>query len=215
MTSAPANAPTTAFWGPCRTAGSCPRDRAAKDDTAFIGGAQLGYNVLLQSFLIGVEGDLMGNSAHANRCVSLGPIAGFVPFTGTADTKVEWLSTLRGRLGILVTPAVLAYATGGIAYAGVERKFSSQFSPANPSGYFGKDEDGKFGWTVGGGLEWAIADRVTLGTEYLYVDLDAADQFVASGRPGVGGCTATNCIFTVQTSDIDMQIARLKLNFAF
>jgi outer membrane immunogenic protein len=114
-----------------------------------------------------------------------------------------------------VTPTVLAYATGGVAYAGVERKYSGQFSPASPAGHFGKSEDQKFGWTVGGGLEWAIADGVTLGTEYLYIDLDAADQFVARGQPGVGGCTATNCIFTVQASDVDMQIARMKLNFAF
>jgi outer membrane immunogenic protein len=215
MTSTPANAATGTFWGPCATTGACPRDRAGNDDNGFIGGGQLGYNWQLQGFLVGVEGDIQGNSADSSRTVTRSGVAGFVPFTGTADTKIEWLSTLRGRVGVLVAPTVLAYATGGVAYAGIERKFSAQFSPASPASYSGKDEGEKFGWTVGGGLEWVIGDRVTLGAEYLYVDLDAKDQFTAAGTAGVGGCTTRNCIFTVQSSDLDMQIARLKLNFGF
>jgi opacity protein-like surface antigen len=58
MTSAPANAATGAFWGPCFLAGACPRDRAGEDDTAFFGGGQLGYNWKLQGLVVGVEGDL-------------------------------------------------------------------------------------------------------------------------------------------------------------
>ena len=214
MTSAPANAGTAAFWAGCFAVGGCPRNRAADEDTGFIGGAQLGYNAQFQSFLIGIEGDIQGISADNSRSVTAAA-PGFVPFTGTAETKLEWLSTLRGRLGVLVTPTVLAYATGGLAYAGVERTFRAQFAPASPAGHFGKSEDQEFGWTVGGGLEWAIAKQVTVGAEYLYVDFDAAEQFSAVGQPGVGGCTAVNCNFTVQASDFDMQIARLKLNFGF
>lgn len=167
-----------------------------------------------QSFLIGIEGDIQGISADTSRSVSTS-VPPFVPFTGTAETDVEWLSTLRGRLGVLVTPTVLAYATGGLAYASIERTFSAQFAPGSPAGHLGKSEDNEFGWTVGGGLEWVIAKQVTVGTEYLYVDFDAAEQFSAVGQPGVGGCTAVNCNFTVQASDFDMQIARLKLNFGF
>ena len=134
MTSAPANAATTAFWAGCFAVGACPRDRASDEDTGFIGGAQLGYNVQFQSFLIGIEGDIQGMSADTSRSVATSGIPAFVPFTGTAETKVEWLSTLRGRLGVLVTPTVLAYATGGLAYAGVERTFSAQFAASVSGG---------------------------------------------------------------------------------
>ena len=34
--------------------------------------------------------------------------------------RVDWLGTVRARLGFLVTPNLLAYGTGGLAYGKVE-----------------------------------------------------------------------------------------------
>ena len=35
------------------------------------------------------------------------------------EKNTDWLGTLRGRVGYLVTPKLLGYATGGFAFGGV------------------------------------------------------------------------------------------------
>ena len=36
-----------------------------------------------------------------------------------ASKSLDYLGTVRGRLGYLFTPTLLVYATGGLAYGGV------------------------------------------------------------------------------------------------
>ena len=40
---------------------------------------------------------------------------------GTADHRLKWFGTFRGRVGVLVDPRVLLYVTGGLAY-GADRQ---------------------------------------------------------------------------------------------
>ena len=42
--------------------------------------------------------------------------AGVTGTSLTVDQHLEWFGTVRGRAGILATPKVLLYATGGFAY---------------------------------------------------------------------------------------------------
>ena len=89
----------------------------------FLGGGQVGYNYqLMQSFVIGAEADiqgLAGNSGTAN-------FTGFSSGNGTSYTTVgkassnlQYIGTVRGRVGYLVMPTLLAYGTAGFAYGGV------------------------------------------------------------------------------------------------
>ena len=103
---------------------------------------------------------------------------------------------MRGRLGYLATPTLLAYATGGLAYGGV--KSSANISQDN-LGIFGADPQAfsssgnysgtRTGWVVGGGLEWMFAPNWSLKAEYLHYDLGRA-TYALSALTYYGGFTA-------------------------
>jgi len=153
-----------------------------------IGGVQAGYNYRLRSgLLFGVEADItFPNYLTSNSVVSL--LA-----TPQSDVTEQWdyVATARGRVGYASGPW-LAYATGGLAFAG-ERFLNS---PAN-----GSDEkvlNTRLGWAAGGGLEYAFAPHWSARLEYLYSRFERADIRFPSG--------------TQYTSTLDFQSLSLGLN---
>jgi outer membrane immunogenic protein len=73
------------------------------------------------------------------------------------------------------------FVTGGLALGGLQAEVFG-FGPIGPN--FDKTA---FGYTVGGGAEWALTDRMTVKAEYLYVDLANEDLNVSvSGYESVG-----------------------------
>ena len=91
----------------------------------FIGGGQIGYNwELNESFVVGVEADIQGiaNGADSGTSASLlpTPTAGLDFLTvSSASKSLDYLGTVRGRVGYLLTPTLLAFASGGLAYGGM------------------------------------------------------------------------------------------------
>jgi outer membrane immunogenic protein len=87
--------------------------------------------------------------------------------------NITTLGTVRGRVGWLATPDLLLYATGGVAVADV--KMATFFVPTgilggnctNSSCGFGAVSATNAGPTVGGGLEYALSNSITLKGEYL------------------------------------------------
>jgi outer membrane immunogenic protein len=70
-----------------------------------IGGAQTGYNWQSGSWLIGLETDIQATNQRATKASCNPTIAGFDAPVGIWHYhKVDWFSTLRGRLGVIVTP---------------------------------------------------------------------------------------------------------------
>ena len=64
----------------------------------------------------------------------------------------------------------MAYVTGGAAFGCIKTNIA----------VFGNTSDSKIGWTVGGGVEAAIAGPWTAKVEYLYVDLGHPDSVFGS-----------------------------------
>ena len=125
--------------------------------TGATGGVQAGYNWRLNSgFLLGVEGDIsFPNYLPSNHVVSSAATA-----LSSAEERWDYVASLRARLGY-TTGAFLFYATGGAAFAG-ERFL------ATPTG--GNEEKvlhTRFGWTAGGGVEYAFAPHWSARLEYL------------------------------------------------
>ena len=87
----------------------------------FLGGGQIGYKYQLNRFVLGVEADIQGSSLRTRHGFSLlTPAAVHTVATAVENEKnVDWLGTLRGTIGYTITPTLLAYATGGLAYGGV------------------------------------------------------------------------------------------------
>ncbi|MEF3365863.1 outer membrane protein [Methylocystis sp. 9N] len=146
----------------------------------FIGGGQIGYNwQFYNSFVAGVEADIQGVAGSSSRrgfATALGDQFGNTITSAVSVSKsLDYLGTVRGRLGWLFTPTLLIYGTGGLAYGGVNTSASiSQFitnpflGPAFGSGSF---SDTRVGWTAGGGVEWMFWPNWSAKVEYLYYDL--------------------------------------------
>ncbi len=126
----------------------------------------------------------------------------------------DWLFTLRGRAGVLVTPALLLYGTGGLAGANVKANnlFTDTFATANESASI---SDTRYGWTAGIGGEYALLNGWSIKAEYLYVDLGrtsvTSTNLTAFGPPAIP--FPTN-VFT-HTVDLRSNIRRVGANYKF
>ena len=136
------------------------------DLDGFIGGAQLGYNLQSESLVIGVETDIsfLDLDEYDHRIVDIAP---YPPHDYTSSQSLDWLGTTRLRLGYAFERTVL-YATGGVAYGDAEFSYALLFPESNLSTGASKF---KVGWTIGGGVDYAIGDAIALRAEYLYYDL--------------------------------------------
>lgn len=174
------------------------------DDGGFTGGAQIGYNYQIGSFVIGLETDIQWADTDNNidvRFVPAGAPGTFVPGVFESDAP-EWWGSVRARAGVAID-RVLIYATGGLAYT-----------------------DDNTGWALGGGLEWALpvnwfgSSAVTFGLEGLWLSFDDDDDddfdgFVGTFTPAGGGPVAVFAPDIGRNQDNDFFVARAKLNFKF
>jgi outer membrane immunogenic protein len=163
-------------------------------------GGQVGYNWVGSGWLFGFEGDLQwsGEKGRATfTCattalpgiviggvcvpgVTAGLPAGFTGATLTLEQHIQWFGTLRGRAGWLVTPSVLLYATGGLAFGSI--RSSGALTSIGPnlqivSSLFSNTKTNA-GWTIGGGIEGHLGGNWTGKLEYLYMDLGSVTNQV-------------------------------------
>ena len=165
----------------------------------FIGGFQAGYNLQTASnFVVGFETDIqgiLGKSANGSLGGAGAPAAfpdETIVSNVTSSSKLDYIGTARGRIGYLITPTVLLYGTGGLAYGQVSTT-TSVFQanlPLTPSfGSAGTVNATRVGWTAGGGLEWMIMPNLSLKAEYLYYNLGSVTNnlgaltFIESDAP--------------------------------
>lgn len=126
--------------------------------SGFTGGAQIGYDWQIDNFVIGAVADIAYTDYKADVSAS-------VPgFGGEAESKLQYLGTVRGRLGYAWDRALI-YGHGGFAYGKSEQSIS-----LNGTEIFSGSQN-RTGWTVGAGIEYKLTDHVSFGTEYAYVDL--------------------------------------------
>ncbi|MGD9545726.1 MAG: outer membrane protein [Methylocystis sp.] len=150
----------------------------------FIGGGQVGYNWQFYNgkVLAGVEADIQGIAYSNNNRNYVSAVPVFGPFSVvsamSARKSLDYLGTVRGRLGWLFTPTLLVYGTGGLAYGGVNLNVAGfqgvtpDFAPFATVGFPGGSfSDTRVGYTVGGGLEWMFMPQWSAKVEYLYYDL--------------------------------------------
>jgi outer membrane immunogenic protein len=143
----------------------------------FLFGGQLGYgHGFANSFVAGIETDLQWSGIGAiNRSNIVGlyypPISTGFQQNSQLTIRQDWFGTTRLRLGFQAFDRGLIYATGGIAYS----HFSTAISGAgeDPSFFIqsttgGSGSSTRLGWAAGAGVEYAIAQNLSLKTEYLY-----------------------------------------------
>jgi outer membrane immunogenic protein len=154
--------------------------------SAFRAAPYLGWNwQVAPHWVVGIEGDV----GFANRTTSLSgfPFGPDVASSGFAadkfSVKTSWDASARGRLGFLVTPSALLYATGGPAWqhfavvstcAGLFPCVGFGFTPAVIAA-----STTKTGGTFGAGFESALWGHWLLRGEYRFSEFGSAPFSIA------------------------------------
>jgi outer membrane immunogenic protein len=204
-----------------------------------IGGGQVGYNYQITNWVMGVETDFQGSAQQfgfgtevgagavpappvppvppcpggSPLCSAIlgGPLAGS-PVALNFSERLNWVGTLRGRIGWAVTPTILPYVTGGLAYGSLN--VSESLSGANggtPVFATLNSNAVRAGWVLGAGLEGVISDHWSAKIEYLHVDLGNVSG--ASVTPIIapsGGLLAAR-----YSSRFTDEIVRVGVNYRF
>lgn len=167
------------------------------DDEDFFGEAGLrgGYDWQAGPWVFGVVGEYGVASVEDN-------VTAFssTPANYAFQREVQNLAAARLRLGYAYG-RFLPYVTAGYAVAEVEETFSTSnaansftavqsIGSTSPSiSGVGVETDAD-GFQVGAGVETHITDRLTIGVEYVYTDLEIDEPLIV--RTGPGTAPATN-----------------------
>jgi outer membrane immunogenic protein len=193
-----------------------------------IGGGQIGYNWQWnQKWLVGLETDFDGTNIRGATTANFGNSV--IPFSATVDEHLKWLGTIRGRLGYLPTETLLAYIAGGFAYGRLDHTGTytnnSIFAvgPVTGGGFAiicfggptcaaGSSGQTATGWTLGGGLEYALTQNLSVRAEYLYVSLDTKPLTETALSTLGAGIPAS---FNANYGRLNLSVVRAGLNYQF
>jgi outer membrane immunogenic protein len=238
------SAPNTTTWNVYRFAGNADYASAAllsgsavnNGNGGFIGGGQIGYNWQIPfggaGFVSGIEADIQG-IAGSGSTGSRWTAANSEYFGGSRNllsnqqgkASLQYLGTVRGRLGYLVMPTLLVYGTGGLAYGGVSLNITNFQSWIDPTGAGfngviagnGSYANTQVGWTAGGGLEWMFLPNWSAKVEYLYYDLGRVTGSVVNTWSGIGAIAVSSNIqsITNYSARATGNIVRAGVNYHF
>jgi len=186
-----------------------------QNDSSVIGGVHLGCNYQFDlRFVVGVEGDwswtgLNGSGSAPNILAPAGPVLATGGVNMSSDTK--WISSLRARLGWVVMPQTMIYATGGAAWAKTDY---AGFDAATTGNGFTtvSFSNTKSGWVVGGGAEYMLTPNWFVRAEYLYYQFSGASA-IGSTVPGSGGPAGPFAAFN--WSDLKVNEVRAGISYKF
>ncbi|MBV9970678.1 MAG: porin family protein [Xanthobacteraceae bacterium] len=168
------------------------------------GGVEGGCNYQVNPwFVFGVEGDWEATGLSSSFGGTVITPAGSYPFTQSFSS--HWLSTVRARAGYAAGPW-LFYATGGAAFANLKRSDTLTLPSGNTVN--GLQSTTASGWTIGAGVEWALAFNWIVRAEYLYVDLPATTYTAVNNGVPLSFITATH-------SDLHENIIRAAVSYKF
>jgi outer membrane immunogenic protein len=142
--------------------------------------------------------------------------------TSTLSQSLDWFGTVRGRVGYIAAPGLLAYLTGGLAYGRIESALA--VNGTNITGGQGTNtliltpvsatlntSHINTGWTIGAGTEINLSGNWTAKFEYLYVDLGTVSGAAVTPLVSVSGAFLTSSF----SSHITDHIGRFGLNYKF
>jgi outer membrane immunogenic protein len=163
---------------------------ASLREGGIIGGAHAGYNWQFGSMVYGLEGDFEGTSLgkSSNCLIADAGVGNVMTPPGTCfpsvlaysyRTALPWQSSARARLGYAFDN-FLVYGTGGVAIADVSTRYTQSvpgFAIEKGSQSFDRTAAG---FTVGGGVEYAINANWSARAEYRFSDFGKVSNPVTS-----------------------------------
>ena len=197
---------------------------------SFFGGLTGGYNWQAGITVFGIEGDISGLKLDDTKTFAFDYLSnGDTDYTWKVKTELNYLATLRGRLG-LALGNVMLYGTGGLAYGHVTAEetvtgFAPQGFPAEGQVTAkATSSDHLFGFVYGAGAEWMLDRNWTIKAEYLRMDFGkAGNAFRGTAYPDKASCgsgpISSNCSFPHVTdsfpADVTVDTIKFGLNYKF
>lgn len=178
------------------------------DDTklkGFAGGLHGGYNLQNGNIVYGIEADVTWSGADASSSESTGgvgcrrivvanfPCLGGAGSTGSERIDLDWLASLRARLGVTFG-TLLIYGTGGVGWANVDLKVTDSVLGSSSS------SNTHVGWVAGGGVEMKLTTNISGRIEALHYGL---------------GSETYNILGTSTKLDLDTTVVRGGLTYHF
>jgi outer membrane immunogenic protein len=187
------------------------------------GGVQAGYNQQLGSFVAGIEADIESMSLKGGASASgIYPCCSPAGFTVASNVSMNWLATVRGRLGF-AQGDWLFFVTGGAAFSDLKASWSftdtcGNFAGCNGPGGPNASElaSASFntvGWVLGAGVESKFAQRWSWKAEYLHVDFGSVSATGSITTPGLLPFASRNPFS--HSADMTIDIGRVGLNYQF
>lgn len=163
------------------------------DPSGLMGGLGASYNFQFENGLVlGAVGDFSLLDASDTR---RNTVVGW-----SLRVRNDWFATLRARVGYATGP-FLFYVSGGLALT----QSTASFDLIPATGHPATITAVRPGWTLGTGLDYAIAPNWSLEAEYLYAHINKIAFSVAP--PATAGSTASFAE--------NMNIVRVGLNYRF
>jgi outer membrane immunogenic protein len=163
--------------------------------TTVIGGGQLGYNWQFGSLVVGAETDIQGMALRGSA-----RLAGPFGLAATENASVDYLGTVRGRIG-LTRDRWLTYTTAGLAYTTVHHEGAGL---VGITGNYSALND-RIGYALGSGIERPFLDRWSAKAEFLFARFP--------GRTNTYTTTAPPMVVTYEGLKLGM--LRFGLNYRF
>jgi len=186
-------------------------------------GIQAGCNMQVRLVILGAEADWQWSgvtstvNAFYPASAAANPAFTIAPHTESVSTRLNWFSTLRGRVGIDFDH-LLIYGTGGLVLADVKSDTAVNFSTFpvlpvfNGALHAGSNSTTRGGAVVGAGVEWCVLPNWSVKAEYLYMWLNGfsyTSPLVAAAAPFAPGYSWTTNV------NLHENIVRVGLNYRF
>jgi outer membrane immunogenic protein len=150
-------------------------------------GGLIGYNFQRNCWVLGIEAD--GGYLWARHSHDSGEIlaANTSPFHIRSSFQTHYLFTAAPRVGYILG-RWLPYVTGGLAVGDLKYEQELAFPGIGVRERRGDHSQTNAGWTIGGGLQYALTSHWAMRAQYQYIDLGDIDfdsQFGTIVGPGL------------------------------
>lgn len=188
-------------------------------------GALAGYNWQIdRKVLFGLETDLQfANVRGSSSSIVYEQPSVFghsFPFIATGERELNWLSTVRARVGIFATSDTLIYGTVGlglgqatsrgsisnpnnfISSGGVGVGFACDAAAGPATCFSGHKSSTQLGWVAGMGIERKVSNAWSIRLDYLHTELSGSTIRMNSPSPPSTPGVFLEYIFSRQRYDV-------------
>jgi hemoglobin/transferrin/lactoferrin receptor protein len=188
-------------------------------------GIQAGYNWQLGNrVVLGVEGDWSKTwmSGKQKAVATEGAMATAGSTQALTYYDMDWISSVRGRVGYAVSDRWMVYGTGGVSLARTHQS-REQYTKANVwsqetgIAFVEQAQETRIGFTLGAGTEFALNDNWSLNTSYTYSHFGDTSSKFKNAR--LGPDTATGDFNVVNgrnaSNTLNLHKVNVGLNYRF